>query len=305
MITKTFNFQNPYNVSVAVTFDETSNDPVLNILKRDIMWGLDTYNISKIFTSPFSYVVDIGAHIGTFSLLSSIVGACNVIAIEASPHNFAYLKINKEGNPSAKLAIHNLAASDTEAMITIQERGSGSHISTHKDDLSKSSTIQAQPLDSVLSNLPRLDFVKLDVEGYELKTLIGMSKTLERFRPPIFFEVNGHTLDFFDKTPNDLLRLLEKRFGYRIFFIGQSFIPMNCFDPFPFGVCDCMAVTEEQIAKLRQFAPISLPLTFTQRQTIIGETYQCGNDDIKRYITKYQRKIKLQLVQSQLEIKLL
>ncbi|MEN3011097.1 MAG: FkbM family methyltransferase, partial [Candidatus Bipolaricaulaceae bacterium] len=39
------------------------------------------------------------------------------------------------------------------------------------------------PLDSLLSSLPPVSFLKADVEGYERELLVGAQETLRRFRP--------------------------------------------------------------------------------------------------------------------------
>jgi FkbM family methyltransferase len=44
-----------------------------------------------------------------------------------------------------------------------------------------------------IDNLPRLDLLKLDVEGYEKRVLVGLAKTLRRDRPVVLMELIGQT----------------------------------------------------------------------------------------------------------------
>jgi FkbM family methyltransferase len=65
----------------------------------------------------------------------------------------------------------------------------------------------------------RVAFVKVDVEGSEIKAIRGLSGLLEGpSSPPIVYESNSHTLRFYGLTPADLLGELE-RFGYRSYLL--------------------------------------------------------------------------------------
>ena len=73
-------------------------------------------------------------------------------------------------------------------------------------------TVRCVKLDDwVKSNsLSRLDFVKLDVEGAEIKVLEGGKDTLMEFKPRLIIEFNPHTLiTFFDQAPEALFELLR------------------------------------------------------------------------------------------------
>ena len=47
-------------------------------------------------------------------------------------------------------------------------------------------------LDDVVGEcaMPRVDFIKVDIEGSELRMLVGAEHTLRRFRPPLLLEVS-------------------------------------------------------------------------------------------------------------------
>jgi hypothetical protein len=51
-----------------------------------------------------------------------------------------------------------------------------------------------------LLNLERLDFIKIDVEGFEKKVLCGLEKTLERFRPILLVEYSELTKASFSNS---------------------------------------------------------------------------------------------------------
>ncbi len=64
-------------------------------------------------------------------------------------------------------------------------------------------------VDDLLQQLgwDHVDFVKMDVEGSEVAAIRGMTRLLRREdAPPIFYESNGHTLNFFRLTPKWCIR---------------------------------------------------------------------------------------------------
>ena len=67
-----------------------------------------------------------------------------------------------------------------------------SYLSLARSKNSISLNTPAISLDSL--NLDRLDFIKIDAEGWEHKVLLGAEKTIERFKPAIFIEL---LIDFY------------------------------------------------------------------------------------------------------------
>ena len=68
----------------------------------------------------------------------------------------------------------------------------GSRITLDKSGNGNSVTIST--LDQELAtDLTAPDFIKIDVEGFEVPVLRGALKTLERYRPDIFVEIHGYS----------------------------------------------------------------------------------------------------------------
>jgi hypothetical protein len=85
-------------------------------------------------------------------------------------------------------------------------------------------TVPAVRADDVLRehDWDRVDFVKLDVEGFEIPALHGLERTLRRKNAPIVhFESNTHTLAMYGKTDADLKGTL-RRFGYTIYDVAPG-----------------------------------------------------------------------------------
>jgi FkbM family methyltransferase len=96
-------------------------------------------------------------------------------------------------------------------------------------------------------NLDRLDFIKADIEGWELRLLRGAESTLDRFRPRLLLELSGTALARAGDRLADAFAFLAAR-GYRAFRFEPraSLAPVaECVDgDFWFIPEDCIAVTE-------------------------------------------------------------
>jgi hypothetical protein len=104
-------------------------------------------------------------------------------------------------------------------------------------------TIGAYParLDDVVkeNNIIKVDFIKLDVDGFEYSVLYGGRETLEKFKPTILMELAPY---LFKKQKNDFFQMIElyKKLDYSFYDAnnGKS-LPVDAdklFDLIPDGV---------------------------------------------------------------------
>lgn len=98
-----------------------------------------------------------------------------------------------------------LGAEDTQINMIITEANTGhSHVDTSTVG---QGTIPMYRLDSL--NLPKIDYVKIDCEGYENHILIGAEQTFRRDRPVIVIEDKRHQDVGHDQTVGAVDRLLS------------------------------------------------------------------------------------------------
>lgn len=164
-------------------------------------------------------VIDIGANIGAHTLpFAKLVGdAGRVIAFEPTLWAFQKLKTNISLNPHISPRIEAVQAMLTAGENTAVaaeaysswplQHGAALH-PVHSGQLMSTSGAVSTTLDAAVSErvLPRLDFIKLDVEGNELEVLRGAQATLRRFRPRILMEFSPsiHSGTGFDHLINFL-----------------------------------------------------------------------------------------------------
>ena len=156
-------------------------------------------------------IVEVGSNIGTHTVpIAKHVGDTGkVIAFEPQRIMYQILCANIIENNLTNVWAYNCAVSNEVGIATVPDipltkevNFGGVCISEQKDN---DYTVDLKSIDSL--DLPRVDFIKIDAEGYEPQVLLGAQKTILRDKPPMLIEYN----------PNDrqeINRILQL-FNYR------------------------------------------------------------------------------------------
>lgn len=148
--------------------------------------------------------LDVGGNIGMTALaMSTVCGSGKVAAVEPVPAAYALLKKNTSQVSNVK--IWNFALGKTPGVLPMQgysDNLSGSFISDafHIEEKNHFTVnVEVKTIDDTFSTLglDRLDFMKIDVEGFELEVLDGAAKTLQQYKPRVILEMNHWCLNMF------------------------------------------------------------------------------------------------------------
>jgi FkbM family methyltransferase len=144
--------------------------------------------------------VDVGSHVGFFSLLASraVTEEGKVFALEPLPALYRQLAANVERNAAANIRLINCAASDKRGRLKIF-RGPESNLGATSmyDDAGFrcDGEVDALPLSEVLSeeDMQRTKMIKIDVEGAEADVVTGLLSLLHCAREDLelIVEVGG------------------------------------------------------------------------------------------------------------------
>ena len=137
---------------------------------------------------------DIGANIGSYTLLASAVAGAQSLSVEPIPAAAAYLRGNIAINDIQMLAECHLCAAGREngTLLVTTHIDSANHVVTAADEGSPQLEVQVLTLDGLfVGRVPLL--IKLDVEGFELEVLQGAGKLLQSpALRALIVELNGN-----------------------------------------------------------------------------------------------------------------
>jgi len=127
-------------------------------------------------------VIDVGAHVGKYSLPAAklVGGNGKVIAIEAHPENFKALQTNILLNEFKNIIALNIAAFNQDNK-KLSLSGSRDSEFSLKSNLGENCVeVETRKIDSILQELgiETVNWVKIDVEGAEVEVLQGMEKVI-------------------------------------------------------------------------------------------------------------------------------
>lgn len=142
---------------------------------------------------PDACIADIGANIGLSAIaLARALPKSTIVAFEPSPETFVHLQENLKLNGISNVTPVNSAAGAKRGELRFFYASSfsaGAHV-----DSGGNITVPVTRIDTYCeANKLRLDFVKMDVEGYEPWVIAGLRNQLER-RIPLWLEYNAFCL---------------------------------------------------------------------------------------------------------------
>lgn len=148
------------------------------------------------------YCLDVGANHGYFALdFAQHIGPTGkVAALEANPELVAYIRTMATRNRFAHLEvvadiIHEKSGMEMNFYVTKGTGGSSVDPTRVSEKDSQSIRSTTLSIDDFIAThaWPRLDVIKMDIEGADCYGLLGASESIARFRPFIIFEFNWDT----------------------------------------------------------------------------------------------------------------
>jgi len=195
--------------------------------------------MSELFCSvvrPGMTVIDAGAYLGWYALLAAqrFGPDGEVFAFEPNPETFPYLVHNVKVNRlSDRILTLPVALSDTASKLPFQlNLEDPSQSSLYPVKRSTTRLVECAPLDDLLDSSVRVDVVKIDVEGAELRTLRGMRSVLQRAQEDLvmFVECNPFALASAETSVDNLVRALQE-LDLEILMIDEEKRLLAPFDP--------------------------------------------------------------------------
>jgi FkbM family methyltransferase len=179
----------------------------------------------RSFVRPGDCVLDVGAHIGTFSVpLGRAVGASGrVVAFEPVAEQYELLARNITCNDLNGIVepVRAIVASGVSPLYIVATEGNTGGTAFSREGGEPVADVPVVALDtwwrSWSARPPSVDVIKIDVEGMEYEVIASGTELIDQFRPVVHFEVD------FNRRPR--LALIDSFFrsrGYQ-FFVNPTF----------------------------------------------------------------------------------
>lgn len=180
-----------------IYYFETYSDCIISDhIKKNQIWEPHLHAIFEQYINKDSIVLEAGCYIGTHTIkLASL--AKLVYAFEPLPKSNQVLQNNIKLNKINNVILSNKGLADQESTAEFgwvpDWNPGGATLDNNPmgkpdfcPELEEKIKIELTTIDSL--NLEKLDFIKLDVEGYEPLAIKGALKTIEKYKPIIVLE---------------------------------------------------------------------------------------------------------------------
>jgi FkbM family methyltransferase len=168
-----------YDTPIGPVAHNTKDARILGLLVLEEMRGI--YERGAVRVRRGDIVIDLGANVGTFTRFALAQGAAQVIAFEPEPRHVAILKLGFAREISdGRVVLVEAGAWKERATLQFHSAGLLSRL-----DAAGQISIPVVRIDDVVDELclPRVDFIKADIEGAERHALEGAGRTLQKFGP--------------------------------------------------------------------------------------------------------------------------
>lgn len=199
------------------------------IVERTLMRGMTAF--------------DLGANIGYYTvMMARLVGERGrVYAVEPHPRNFELLRVNVTRNGlGERVNMQRVAIARTTGRVPLFLSKKSNWHTLHRPvlDLRREwlrkyarkvvgeIDVEARSLDDYLAGKPPIDFIRMDLEGYEVEILRGLAARCARGstnRPDVLFETHP---EFYGGDRNDIRPVLDelcRSHGYEVRYLVSDY----------------------------------------------------------------------------------
>ena len=219
------------------------NDEILSrSIVYDKIWEPETTKLIKNIIHEGDVGIDLGANIGYFTMLmANLVGTSGkIFSFEPEPQNFEILQKNIKQNHLKNVVANQSAIGDINGKIKLylSNTNAGWHKVFPKQFIDyevsdKNIDVKICSLDKEFID-KKIDFIKMDIEGYEHEALKGMKKTILKNKPIFLIEyndqnikkiykcLNGYKAYIFDVYNNNFKEITLKNLKKHKILIGKQ-----------------------------------------------------------------------------------
>jgi FkbM family methyltransferase len=164
------------------------------------VFGAGEFEVARVFdmlAPQRSVALDVGANVGTTTtVFAGMRPEGRIVAFEPSWEMRAALERNVAINRLTNVAVEPFALGDVSALYSLREEMSGNPGSAYLVPVEDGAreAIRSTTLDDWSGGSTDVGFIKMDVEGFEHRVLLGGRALIDRCRPFMVLELNERAL---------------------------------------------------------------------------------------------------------------
>lgn len=198
-----------------------ARDLVQQTILLEGVWDPALTRLLETNLLPSDQFVDVGAHVGYFTLLASrrVGPTGTVLSIEPNAFAAEQLERNVERSGLRNVLVEHTACGESQKVVTLylhdESNSSMASLYSAKSLRGGSVEVPCTTVDHLckVRKLSRVKLVKIDVEGAELFVLRGMAKVMRDMRPVIVLELHRELLEAVG-TPMYVVEAFLREFDY-------------------------------------------------------------------------------------------
>ena len=197
------------------------DDAAVGRYVREDNYEADVTAVFRRVLRPGAHVLDLGANIGYFTMLSAdLVGPTgSVVAVEPNPANARMIEASRRANGFGNVTVAQVAAGPAPGLLALHRAHSNGTTSAPPGEaaaLLDAETVGCVRAETLVPRGRRIDLIKVDVEGAEYLALSGCARIIRRWRPTIITEFSPSLMPGISGLSGPAYLDWLQGFGYRL-----------------------------------------------------------------------------------------
>ena len=179
-------------------------------------WEPNTISILHQLIGSGDTVIEVGANIGAHSLIISKIIGNDGRLISIEPTSYAFNKLQKNFNLNPSLKVNTtllqtyISNNDNEKVQKIRSSWQIHESNQSKEERDEQYDGEVTSLDRLFNDISNVNFLKIDVDGFDYKVLSGARKLINNFKPIVFIELGEYHLNLNGDSALDILKFFSK-----------------------------------------------------------------------------------------------
>jgi len=224
----------PYDQGFLHVYPDIRNFTTFVLLERGD-WFEDDIHLFRALVRPGDRILDLGANVGVYAVSGARRAGSDGVVIAVEPCQRTYSLLSRTAEGFSNMTCLQAAVSNVSREGILDPGGAPEYAKIRGDGPGHGGeAVSLLSVDDLCSRnaIDRVDLIKMDVEGHEIPTLEGASRTIRNSDPIVFYEINE-----LGKVHVELVDVFEK-LGFKSYQFcppRRALVPFNKgakFDPF-------------------------------------------------------------------------